>query len=108
MKVDLNYWVSCGSYGTTRRTYTLRQEQGRVRLIGFDRLSYSRSSGLGDEVSIDYLRGRIKHTSDVVVIGDENSKPPKVRWSRMRPQVLWLEDLNVAACNDLDPQPNWC
>jgi hypothetical protein len=108
IKVNLNYWVSCGSYGTSQKTYTLRVEQGRVRLIGFDGLSFSRASGLGDEISIDYLRGRIKRTSDVVVIGEHAKARPKVRWSHIRPQAIWLEELNVTACDELDPQPNWC
>lgn len=108
IKINLNYWVSCGSYGTSQKAYTLRVEQGRVRLIGFDGLSFSRASGLGDEISIDYLRGRVKRTSDVVVIGDESKARPKVRWSRIRPQVIWFEDLNVVACDELDPQPSWC
>jgi hypothetical protein len=108
IKVNLNYWVSCGSYGTSQKAYTLRVEQGRVRLIGFDSLSFSRASGLGDAISTDYLRGRVKRTSDVVVIGEEAKARPKVRWSNIRPQAIWLEELNVTACDDLDRRPSWC
>ena len=108
IKINLNYWASCGSWGSSSRTYTLRVEQDRVRLIGFDRMSFSRASGLGNEISIDYLRGRVKHSSEVVVIGDETGKPPKVRWERVRPQAIYLEDLAVTRCDDLDPQPSWC
>ncbi len=108
LKVDLNYWLSCGGYGVTQRFYTFRAERGRMRLIGFDRLNYSRASGIGDAISIDFLRGRIKRSSDMVVIGEDNGKRTKVRWSRTRPQLFWLEDVAVTTCDDPDPLPTWC
>lgn len=108
LHVDLHYWLSCGSYGVTNRRYKFRLEQGQFRLIGFDRLEFSRSSGEGEERSVDYLRGRIKRTPGIAMFDDDAARPAKVSWSRFAPQRLRLEDLRIAECNNLDPAPGWC
>lgn len=63
LMITLGYWLSCGSYGVTTDTFTLRLEGERFRLIGFDRQSFSRNSGEISETSINYLTAKKKTTS---------------------------------------------
>ncbi len=95
LKITLGYWLSCGSYGVTRETTTLRMEGKRLRLIGRDTLEFSRSSGMGNETSINFLTGRMKETTNVQIIGpEEGEKPakPKVKWSRTDNKPKYIED----------------
>ena len=108
LQATIHYWMSCGGWGVTNRKYKFRLEQGRFRLIGFDRLNFSRSSGLGDEVSTDYLRGRVKRTTDLIIIGEGTGERPKIQWSRIRPPRIFLENVAIAECDILDPSPSWC
>ncbi len=84
--VTLNYWLSCGSYGVTTDIYRFRQQGSRFRLIGKDTKSYSRSSGEGEEISINYLTGRKRETTGITVIEPDENGPvakPKTKWSRI-------------------------
>lgn len=63
LMITLGYWLSCGSYGVTTDTFTLRLEGERFRLIGFDRQSFSRNSGEISETSINYLSAKKKTTN---------------------------------------------
>jgi hypothetical protein len=87
--VTLNYWLSCGSYGVTTDIYRFRQQGNRFRLIGKDTKSYSRASGDGEEVSINYLTGRKRETTGITVIEPDEGGPvakPKTKWSRIAPE----------------------
>jgi hypothetical protein len=87
--VTLNYWLSCGSYGVTTNIYRFRQQGNRFRLIGKDTKSYSRASGEGEEVSINYLTGRKRETTGITVIEPDEGGPvakPKTKWSRIAPE----------------------
>jgi hypothetical protein len=84
--VTLGYWLSCGSYGVTKDIYRFRQQGSRFRLIGKDTKSYSRSSGEGEEISINYLTGRKRETTGITVIEPDEGGPvakPKTKWSRI-------------------------
>jgi hypothetical protein len=84
--VTLNYWLSCGSYGVTKDIFRFRQQGSRFRLIGKDTKSYSRSSGEGEEISINYLTGRKRETTGITVIEPDEGGPvakPKTKWSRI-------------------------
>jgi hypothetical protein len=84
--VTLNYWLSCGSYGVTKDIFRFRQQGSRFRLIGKDTKSYSRASGEGEEISINYLTGRKRETTGITVIEpDEGGSvaKPKTTWSRI-------------------------
>jgi hypothetical protein len=87
--VTLNYWLSCGSYGVTTNIYRFRQQGSRFRLIGKDTKSYSRSSGEGEETSINYLTARKRETTGITVIEPDEGRPiakPKTKWSRIESQ----------------------
>ncbi len=110
--VTLNYWLSCGSYGVTKRVFKFRQENGQYRLIGADNLSYSRASGEGSQVSINYLTARKKTTTGIEVIkSDGNGELPyqqKIAWSRIGPQLYYLEKMKHSDCDDYENAPSWC
>lgn len=110
--VSLHYWMSCGSYGVTNRSFRFRPEGGKMRLIGYDRLEFSRATGLGTETSINYLTGRKKETNNVVIIGPEEgdvTPEPEVIWSWITKEKRWyLENLDESLCRDWDNQPSWC
>ncbi len=95
LKITLGYWVSCGSYGVTKQTTTLRMDGNKLRMIGRDTLEFSRSSGMGNETSINFLTGRMKETTNVQIIGpEEGEKPaiPKIKWSRTDKTPKYIED----------------
>ncbi len=96
--VTLNYWLSCGSYGVTTDIYRFREQGSRFRLIGKDTKSYSRSSGEGEETSINYLTGRKRETTGITVIetdeGDSGIKP-KTKWSRVDVEDLYLDSVTT-------------
>ena len=109
--VSLHYWLSCGSYGVTHKEYKFRKEGARYRLIGLDVNSYSRSTGMGDESSINYLTGRKSVTSGVVVMEPEDGTkpgPPKISWSRIGKQRFYLDSMDRKACDDYESSPSWC
>ena len=95
--VTLNYWLSCGSYDVTTDIYRFRQQGNRFRLIGKDSKSYSRSSGQGEEVSINYLTGRKRETTGITVIEPDVGDPvakPKTKWSRFRVKAQYLDTIS--------------
>jgi hypothetical protein len=74
-------------------TFKFRLEKGRMRLIGAEEDSYSRS--LGDKMltSTNYLTGKRKVTSGLNQFDDEPSRP-KVTWEELESKKpLYLEDL---------------
>jgi hypothetical protein len=113
LKITLGYWVSCGSYGVTKRTHTFRAQGKKMRLIGLDTLSYSRASGEGDETSINFLTGRKKSTSGIAVIApdegvDEPAPKPKVKWSTIKSKPMYLDAMKMDFCDGYENLPVWC
>ncbi|MCB2045737.1 MAG: hypothetical protein KDE61_06535 [Novosphingobium sp.] len=109
--IGLHYWLSCGSYGVTHRTFRFRPEGARMRLIGYDRTEFSRSSGIGEETSVNFLTGRKKHTTGIVVIDpEEGDEVPeeKESWSKISRKRWYLDSLDETLCRDWDNQPDWC
>lgn len=75
------------------RFHGLRLEKGRVRLIGTEEDSYSRT--LGDKIlaSTNYLTGKRKVTSGLEEFDDEPSHQ-KITWEDLESKkTLYLEDL---------------
>lgn len=112
LTVWLNDWLSCGSFGVTALSYKFRLEKGRFRLIGFDRLQFSRATGLGDETSINYLTGRRKDTSNATILefggGGEPAPRPEVSWRRIGRERHFLEEMDITSCEDEENTPSWC
>lgn len=98
--VTLNYWLSCGSYGVTKDIFRFRQQGSRFRMIGKDTKSYSRSSGEGEEISINYLTGRKRETTGITVIEPDEGGPvakPKTKWSRIpAEEYQFLDNVTTA------------
>jgi hypothetical protein len=98
--VTLNYWLSCGSYGVTKDIFRFRQQGSRFRLIGKGTKSYSRSSGEGEEISINYLTGRKRETTGITVIEPDEGGPvakPKTKWSRIpAEEYQFLDNVTTA------------
>jgi len=54
LRIKLQYWLSCGSWSVTNKTYTFRYQHNQFELIGYDITSYHRSSGETTETSLNY------------------------------------------------------
>jgi hypothetical protein len=112
LTIRLNYWLSCGSYGVTRKTFKFRMENRRYRLIGYDVSSFSRSSGMGQETSINYLTGRKKRVTGVAYLEPEPSQPvvpPKQVWERFSEKPHFLDSMDMRNCTDEGSDPaSWC
>lgn len=98
--LNLNYWLSCGSYGVTNHSLTFRYENSRFRLIGFDTTSFSRSSGDQSEISINYLTGKMKLTTGLNSF--EESKP-KVVWKPISGEHNFYLDKIRLDCGEYAP-----
>ena len=104
LTVDLRYWLSCGSYGVTGTTFKFRHEAGRFRLIGFDRMEFSRSSGEGEKVSVNFLTSRKSMTPFAI----DDSIPERLKWTRIKPQKYYLNTLSLSACVPIDAVTTLC
>ncbi len=93
VSVTFNWFASVGTAWTSMETFKFRLEKGRVRLIGAEEDSYSRT--LGDKIltSTNYLTGKRKVTSGLEEFDDEPSHP-KITWEELESKKpLYLEDL---------------
>jgi hypothetical protein len=89
LRISLNYWLSCGGWGTSNDTFIFRYQQGRFQLIGRDRRTFMRNSGEGSEYSVNYMTGAVKVTDNLNEF--ENSKP-RTTWKRVRSHApLYLD-----------------
>jgi hypothetical protein len=64
-------------------TYTLRYQNGRFGLIGFDSIDVDRSGGTIDQVSINFATRRLKHSA-----GSISSDADKVTWRTLAARPL--------------------
>lgn len=83
LKITLGYWLSCGSWSTSREEYLFRYENARFRLIGHNHHDFMRNSGEATESSANYLTGKIKIIEGMNDFGKEVSKP-KIVWKKIR------------------------
>jgi hypothetical protein len=110
LSIDLHYWLSCGSYGVSHKSYRFRKEAAGLRLIGLDISEMSRSGGTGTEISVNYLTGRKKTTTGIAIFAEDDqadAPKPKVKWSRVAKQSHYLENMDQQDCW-LDDRPGWC
>lgn len=104
LSVQLNYWLSCGSWGASADIYKFKRMSGRFRLIGFDHTEFMRNSGQGEEVSVNLLTGR-KGTARYA---NDDSVPKRWRWSRIKPQRIFLDTFDIRACVPVDAMTSLC
>jgi hypothetical protein len=93
VSVTFNWFASAGTWWTSLDTFKFRLEQGRVRLIGSEEDSYSRTLGDKTLTSTNYLTGKRKIISGLNEF-DEKESRPKVAWENLdAKKPLYLEDL---------------
>lgn len=94
LSVDLNYWLSCGSYGVSHSTYKLRWQNDQFTLIGYDSSEYSRSLGDKSSESINFITKK-KATTTGGNMFDENQNKPKTVWKTIKiDKFITLQDLD--------------
>ena len=91
--LSLNYWLSCGSYGISRDTYTFRYQNGEFELIGFDSMEASRSSGEIIEHSVNFSTKKMSITTGENLFGnpdeEEEIEPEiKTEWKTFKLKKL--------------------
>ena len=78
LRVSLHFWASAGSWLASETTYTFRYSADCFHLVGYDSAETQRNSGQTDEISVNYLTGRVKKSSSNFA-----SKRKRVRWSNL-------------------------
>ena len=96
LKINLHYWLSCGSWYVTNNNYTFRYQNNNLSLIGFDSNDFHRASGDITERSINFSTGKVKTTTGKNEFADV-SQPIKVQWSTLKNKYpLTLQDINFS------------
>ncbi|MBJ9984548.1 hypothetical protein IAE19_03725 [Acinetobacter sp. S40] len=98
LKINLHYWLSCGSWYVTNNNFSFRYQNGKFKLIGFDQNSFHRASGEESGVSINFLTGKLKKTTDGNEF-EETAKPARVEWKKLKQHY----DLNLEHVNFKEP-----
>jgi hypothetical protein len=106
--VSLQYWMSCGSYGVTKKTYKFRLQGGRYRLIGYDNFAHSRATLEAEESSINYLTGKRKRVTGIQMDEERGASSEKTIWSKVPREKFYLDAMDQAACDDYEKSPSWC
>ena len=78
----MDYWLSCGSWGTRRDTYQFRYQKGSMQLIGADSRFFSRNSHDESRTSVNLLSGKIKTTTGINESYRERHRP-RERWTQL-------------------------
>jgi len=92
LSVKFDWFASVGSW-TSMETFKFRLEGEKMRLIGSEEWSYSRSQGDKTLTSTNYLTGKRKITSGLNEF-DEKESHPKTTWENLESKKpLYLEDL---------------
>lgn len=107
LRINLTNWLSCGSYGITKSSYVLRLERGQLRLIGYDRLDFSRASGEGEKLSANFLAGRYSKTTGLVVVGDQ-PEHSKTVWHRFSSSPIYADKVRFGECLEIERLSKFC
>lgn len=108
LTVDLHYWLSCGSYGVSRKSYKFRLQNGRYRLIGYDNFSYSRSTMEAEKSSLNYLTGKRKRVTGLRMDEEPGGRSEKTVWQKVPRETFYLDAMDRKACDDFENGPSWC
>lgn len=90
LKVTLAHSTSCGNWTSSSTTYTFRQYEKGMRLIGEDKSAFHRGTGAKTEVSVNYLTGRRKTTTGLDEFEDATAK---VAWDTVPDAPRYLHQL---------------
>jgi hypothetical protein len=69
--------------------YTFRLEKERFRLIGYDSYNVNRGSGAVDQVSVNFLTGKVEKSTGSIESDAMNTTTTKLR----KKPVILLEDI---------------
>lgn len=94
LKINFNYWLSCGSYSVNNSIYTFRFQNNHFRLIGFDHSDFSRASGEENTSSINFLTNRKSSTTGGSAFDDNESKPVTTWKNISVKEVYTLDNLS--------------
>jgi hypothetical protein len=83
LRVALHRFMSAGGWGMGVTTFTLRYQNGRFELIGFDRDDTQRNTGETVKVSVNYSTGRMGRT-----VGSIEHDRTKTAWSTLPKRPL--------------------
>jgi hypothetical protein len=97
LQVTLHLFSSAGGWGAGNRTFTFRFQTGRFALIGYDATTVQRNTGKTNDVSVNYLTGKMKLATGSI----ENDKT-KVRW-RTLPKRPFMTVGQVGDGMEFDP-----
>ena len=105
LKVLLQEWSSCGSWGTSNSEFKFRHENGRLRLIGFDTFSHMRNSGDAVSYSTNFLTGKQKVITENVFDPDV---PVETSWkSIVGGREFYLDEMS-SECKIGTKGHDWC
>jgi len=95
LKIQLTYWLSCGSYYTSTKKYTFRYQKEHFELIGFDSGEFSRASGEETKLSVNFSTKRMSVTNGGNMFEEDDDKP-KTTWSNIDIGKLYtLENIDT-------------
>ena len=94
LKINLYYWLSCGSWYVTNNTFSFRYQNQSFKLIGFDQMSFHRASGEKSSLSINFSTGKVKEITGKNEF-EESTQPAKTEWKNLKKQyALKLQSIN--------------
>jgi hypothetical protein len=107
LRIDLQYWTSCGSWGVSHQTFSFRLEgpEERFRLVGLDGWEFMRNSGERSEFSKNYLTGKEKITEG---LNEFEASHPKTTWKTIQGQKTFFLDKMSLSCAEGEPTQDWC
>lgn len=91
LKINFNYWLSCGSYSVNNSVYTFKFQNNHFRLIGFDHSDFSRATGEENSSSINFLTNR-KSTTTGDNMFDDNPRKPITTWKNISVKKVYTLD----------------
>ncbi len=83
LKINMQFWYSCGSWSVTNATYTFRWQSNKFELIGFDNSSFHRASGEQSSTSYNFSTGKKEIISGGNQFDDKLDKP-KTTWGKIK------------------------
>ncbi|TDQ08292.1 hypothetical protein [Pedobacter metabolipauper] len=93
LKIQYQYFLSCGSWYVTNTDYTFRFQNQKFEWIGYDEYSLHRSSGQQSITSINFSTKRRSETTGGNEFNDKDNKP-KTIWKKVNiSKLLNLETL---------------
>ena len=86
LKIDLNYWYSCGSWYTNHNTYIFRYQNNQFEMIGYESSEFHRASGEATSISINYST---KKKIETTGLNEFNESKPKSKVSKIKINKLY-------------------